>query len=117
MAVELVVEDEPFLRMRAVDLVEEAGFQALEAENADQALQLLETRNDVRVILTDIDMPGSMDGLKLAAAVKDRWPPIEIIVVSGQYDVATVKLPTGVLFFPKPYPEDQLISAMRASAA
>ena len=113
----LVVEDEPLLRMRAVDLVEEAGFKALEAENADQAIQILEGRDDIRIIFTDIDMPGSMDGLKLAAAVRDRWPPIKIIVVSGQYDASSVKMPEGAQFFPKPYPEAELISAMQAFAA
>ncbi len=67
----LVVEDEPLLRMAAVDLVEEAGFEAIEADNADAAIRLLEARADIRIIFTDIDMPaGSMNGLKLAAAVQ-----------------------------------------------
>jgi two-component system, response regulator PdtaR len=80
----LIVEDDPLLRMLAVEVVEEAGFVAFEAGDADAAVSLLESRPDVSVLLTDIDMPGSMDGLKLASAVRDRWPPIKILVVSGQ---------------------------------
>jgi CheY-like chemotaxis protein len=71
----LVVEDEPFVRMDAVDIVEEAGFIAAEATNADEAMRILETNPDIRIVFTDIDMPGSMDGIKLAFAVCDRWPP------------------------------------------
>ncbi|MBW9091556.1 response regulator [Rhizobium wenxiniae] len=99
----LIVEDEPLLRMLAVDLVEEAGFTALEASNADEAIAMLETDTNIRILLTDIDMPGSMDGLRLAAAVRDRWPPIEIIVVSGMRKPGAHELPTRGVFFSKPY--------------
>src|SRR5258706_6612138 len=80
----LVVEDEMLLRMRAVDIVEDAGFRSVEAVNADEALSILESRSDISLLFTDIQMPGSMDGLKLAHAVHDRWPSIKIILVSGQ---------------------------------
>jgi len=70
----LVVEDELVLRMRAVDIVEDAGFTSIQAVNADQAISILENRSDISVLFTDIQMPGSMDGLKLAHAVHDRWP-------------------------------------------
>ncbi len=80
-SVVLIVEDDPFVRMFAVVVVEEAGFVALEAANADEAVAILEARSDISLLFTDIDMPGSMDGLKLAHAVKDRWP--KILVVSG----------------------------------
>src|SRR6188472_2143372 len=80
----LVVEDEMVLRMRAVDIVEDAGFTAIEAVNADQALSILEGRSDIALLFSDIQMPGSMDGLKLAFAVHARWPAIKIILVSGQ---------------------------------
>ena len=80
----LVVEDEMILRMRAVDIVEDAGFNPVEAVNADQAISILESRSDISVLFTDIQMPGSIDGLKLAHAVHDRWPSIKIILVSGQ---------------------------------
>ena len=76
----LIVEDDALLRLHAVDLIEEAGFIALEAENADEAVAILEQRSDIVLLFTDINMPGSMDGLKLAHAVRDRWPPIKIIV-------------------------------------
>src|SRR5688572_32147724 len=80
----LVVEDEMILRMRAVDIVEDAGFTPLEAVNADDAIALLESRSDIELLFTDIQMPGTMNGLKLAHAVHERWPSIKIILVSGQ---------------------------------
>src|SRR3977135_2127913 len=84
----LVVEDEMILRMRAVDIVEDAGFTAVEAVNADEALSILESRSDISLLFSDIQMPGSMDGLKLAHAVHERWPSIKIILVSGEVNVA-----------------------------
>ena len=75
----LVVDDEMLLRMRAVDMVEEAGFTPIEAMDADEAVAILESRSDIALLFTDIQMPGSMDGLKLAHAVHERWPPIKII--------------------------------------
>ncbi len=113
----LVVEDEPLLRMMAVDLVEDAGFEALEAANADEAIKLLECRNDIRVIFTDIDMPGSMDGLLLAAAVRDRWPPIQIILTSGHVHISEVELPVGGVFFSKPYDHSQVTRMLQSMAA
>src|SRR6476660_2495130 len=80
----LVVEDEMLLRMRAIDIVEDAGFTPIEAVNADDALAILESRSDIELLFTDIQMPGSMDGLKLALAVHERWPSIKIILVSGK---------------------------------
>src|SRR4051812_50008510 len=80
----LVVEDDALLRLDAVELVKEAGLIAVEAANADEAILILECRADITVIFTDIDMPGSMDGLKLAHAVRHRWPPVKIIIVSGK---------------------------------
>ena len=75
----LIVEDELLLRMNAVDMVGAAGFEVVAAANADEAIEILETRRDVTVVFTDIQMPGSMDGLKLARAVRGRWPPIKIV--------------------------------------
>ncbi|HVI80617.1 MAG TPA: response regulator, partial [Candidatus Acidoferrum sp.] len=79
----LVVEDEAFIRMDVVDVLRAAGFEVLEATNAEEAIQMLECNSDVRLVFTDIDMPGSMNGLKLAAAVRNRWPPVRIIATSG----------------------------------
>jgi CheY-like chemotaxis protein len=70
----LIVEDEFLLRMGAVDMIAAAGFEAVEAANADQAIKILEARRGITVVFTDIQMPGSMDGLKLARAVRGRWP-------------------------------------------
>src|SRR5687767_1709162 len=91
----LIVEDEALLRMDAVDMIEAEGYEALEAANADDAITLLEAYPDIAVIFTDIQIPGSMDGLKLAAAVKDRWPPIKIIATSGRARVGISDLPDG----------------------
>ncbi|MDB5504185.1 MAG: Response regulator receiver protein [Tardiphaga sp.] len=113
----LVVEDEPLLRLMAVDLVEDAGFQALCAANADEAVVMLEARTDIRMVFTDIDMPGSMDGMKLAAAIRGRWPPIEIIIVSGHRAVDQQDLPERSRFFQKPYNSREIIAAMREMAA
>lgn len=80
----LVVEDDFLLRMDAVDMVRAAGFEAVEAGNADEAISILEARPNIHVVFTDIQMPGSMDGLKLAKFVRDRWPPIKIVATSGR---------------------------------
>jgi CheY-like chemotaxis protein len=109
----LVVEDEPLLRMMAVDLVEDAGFEAIEASNADEAVRILESRMDIRIVFTDIEMPGSMNGLKLAAAIRDRWPPIHIIVTSGRMPAKDIDLPPHSIFFSKPYDESKLIAAFQ----
>ncbi|WP_158816135.1 response regulator [Methylocapsa sp. S129] len=113
----LVVEDEPFLRMVAVDLVEEAGFEAVQAANADQAVRILEARVDIRIVFTDIDMPGSMDGMKLAMAIRGRWPPIEVILMSGLYNIEKDALPERSVFFRKPYNHNEIIATIQRMAA
>ena len=109
----LVVEDEMVLRMRAVDIVEDAGFTAVQAVNADEALAILESRSDISLLFSDIQMPGSMDGLKLAAAVKGRWPPIKIVATSGLVNVRSADLPEGGRFIPKPYNPVQLAETLQ----
>jgi CheY-like chemotaxis protein len=113
-AVVLVVEDEMLLRMRAVDMVEEAGFTSVEAVDADQAVAILESRSDIALLFTDIQMPGSMDGLKLAHAVRKRWPPIKIILVSGQLKLTDLELPADSRFFGKPLEAKVMIAQMRS---
>jgi CheY-like chemotaxis protein len=108
----LVVEDEFLLRMDAVDMIEAAGFDVVEAADADAAIEVLEARNDIAVIFTDIQMPGSMDGLKLARAVRGRWPPIKIIATSGIH-VGETDLPEGGRFLPKPYSSAQIARMLR----
>src|SRR3954470_18747706 len=113
-AVVLVVEDEMLLRMRAVDMVEDAGFTPLEAVDADEAVAILEARSDIALLFTDIQMPGSMDGLKLAHAVHKRWPPIKIILVSGQLKLANLDIPLDSCFFGKPLEAEAVIAQMRS---
>lgn len=104
----LVVEDEPLLLMDAMDMVEDEGFVAYGASSADEAIVLLERHADIRVLFTDVDMPGSMDGLKLARAVRGRWPPVVIIVASGHVRVTAQDMPEGSLFVAKPFPPSSL---------
>ncbi len=110
----LVVEDEALLRLYAIDLVEEAGFTAIEAKNADEAVAILESRSDITLLFTDVHMPGSMDGLKLAHAVRKRWPPIKIIIVSGQRHLTENELPCDSRFFGKPFQIEKVIGELRA---
>ena len=109
----LVVEDEMVLRMRAVDIVEDAGFTAVEAVNADEAIAILEQRADISLLFSDIQMPGSMDGLKLAHAVHDRWPSIKIILVSGQIKVSEAERPAESRFFGKPLEVKEMIAELQ----
>ncbi|MEO6395625.1 MAG: response regulator [Devosia sp.] len=109
----LVVDDEPIIRLGLVIMVEEAGFAVAEAANADEAVRVIERTPDIGLIITDVDMPGSMDGLKLAHFVRDRWPPIRLIVVSGKIGVKQTELPAGARFFTKPFQEGPLINAVR----
>src|SRR6266404_5983131 len=106
----LVVEDELMLRRRAVDIGEDAGFTPLEAVNADDALVLLESRSDIELLFTDIQMPGTMNGLKLAHAVHERWPAIKIILVSGQVTPSEGDRPANSRFFGKPLEVQQMIA-------
>ena len=98
-AVVLVVEDEMLLRMRAVDMVEDAGYTSVEAVDADEAVAILESRSDIALMFTDVQMPGSMNGLKLAHAVHERWPSIKIILVSGQLTPSEGDRPADSRFF------------------
>ncbi len=110
----LVVEDEPITRMDVVDQLEEGGFKVYQAPDADRAIKILEANPAIRVLFTDIDMPGSMDGLKLAAAVRDRWPPIRIVVASGLRKVNLDALPDNSRFFSKPYNVNEIAATMRS---
>lgn len=106
----LVVEDEPLLRMGIVDHLEEQGFSVLEAANADEAIAILSNNTMVQILFTDIDMPGEMDGIRLAEAVRDRWPPVTIVITSGHKRPLLSDLPAGVQFFSKPYNPDTIAS-------
>ena len=110
----LIVEDEMMLRMRAVDIVEDAGFHSVEAVNADEAMSILESRSDISLLFTDIQMPGTMDGLKLAHTVHNRWPGIKIILVSGQVRPSDAERPEDSRFFGKPLGMQQMIVELQA---
>jgi CheY-like chemotaxis protein len=99
----LVVEDDALVRMNTADQIRELGFEVLEAVDADQAIALLESTPAISVLFTDIQMPGSMDGLRLAAVVRDRWPPVALLVTSGQLSPSTADMPSGARFIQKPY--------------
>ena len=110
----LVVEDEMLLRMRAVDMVEDAGFTPVEAVDADEAVAILDSRSDIALLFTDIQMPGTMDGLMLAHTVHVRWPQIKIILVSGQVKPAWIDIPADSRFFGKPLEAREMIAQMQS---
>lgn len=113
----LVVEDEAIIRMNAVAIIEDAGYDVFEASNADDAIFLLETRPGIGVVFSDIEMPGSMDGLKLIHAVRERWPPVVLILASGRFSPQAADMPSDTVFRRKPYAEDDLKKALTAGAA
>jgi CheY-like chemotaxis protein len=102
--------------MHAIDMIEQAGYEAVEARNADDAIRILGTRKDICIMFTDIEMPGSMDGLKLARAVRNRWPPIELIVTSGRYKLSADDLPARGQFVSKPYDLKALVAVIERFA-
>jgi CheY-like chemotaxis protein len=109
----LIVEDELLVRKLAVEIAEEAGFSVLEATEADEAIRVLQKRPDIRVVLTDIDMPGSLDGLELAHAIRCRWPPIQVVLTSGKMRPAPDELPERSHFVSKPYDFSRLTGLLR----
>ncbi|BAL06707.1 MULTISPECIES: response regulator [Bradyrhizobium] len=110
----LIVEDEFLIRLSAAEMVRELGFEVVEAVDADHAIELLETTTDIAIVFTDIQMPGSMDGMGLLAIVRNRWPPIALLVTSGQVEPAVEDLPAGARFLAKPYVQRQLDQHLHA---
>jgi CheY-like chemotaxis protein len=109
----LVVEDDEILRMCTANVVADAGFMTVEAANADEAIAILEGRSDIALVFTDIQMPGSMDGLELARTVHDRWPAIKIILVSGRVELSERDRPAKSRFFQKPFAVKQMIEGLQ----
>jgi CheY-like chemotaxis protein len=110
----LVAEDEPMLRMLAVDALTEEGLVSLEAGHAAAALDICKARADeFDVLFTDVRMPGPMDGLELAHRVRDRWPRISVVIASGNVFGASDELPAGAHFLPKPYDMRRVIGLIR----
>ncbi len=110
-AVVLIVESEALIRISTRHMIEDAGFVAAEASNADDAIRILQDRADIRAVFTDIRIPGSMDGWKLALAIKGRWPPIHLILASALSPDLS-ELPANGLFIQKPYTADQVTAAL-----
>ena len=110
----LIVEDDFLVRQSAVFLLKEAGFDTLEAGSADEAVPLLEARSDIKVVFTDINMPGSMDGLELAQAIRHRWPTVELVLTSGYARVRDDDMPERGLFLGKPYEPTELVGMVRS---
>jgi two-component system, response regulator PdtaR len=113
----LVVEDEPLIRLVATDTLEDAGFAAFEASDARQAIALLERHREIRVLFTDVNMPGDMDGVSLAHYVRDHWPEVKIVVTTGRCAVGQPDLPEGSALLPKPYRLAHLIGTLRELTA
>ncbi len=112
----LVVEDEALIRMDVADYISGPNITPLEAGNADEALRILSERDDVDVIFTDVNMPGSMDGLQLAERVRELKPAVGIIIASGMVRVARSTLPSGAVFYEKPYDLDAISTSIRTLA-
>ncbi|PZU07969.1 response regulator [Sphingomonas sp.] len=110
----LVVEDEPLILMSTIDAFEEAGFEAIDALDGDQALQRLEERPDIRAIFTDVNMPGRYDGVQLARIAHARHPGMVVVVTSGKMVVSHESLPEGGIFLPKPYRSSQVTGLLAA---
>jgi CheY-like chemotaxis protein len=108
----LIVEDSPIILMNALDLVADGSFEGVGAASADEAIAILEARADVRLVFTDVEMPGTIDGVKLAHCIRNRWPPIHLMVASGRVIHQESQLPAGSRFFSKPYDNETIINEM-----
>lgn len=116
MAKILVVEDEMLITLWVEDTLRDAGYDVITVDNADAAIAVLESDRSITLVFTDVDMPGSMDGLKLAAAVRHRWPPVHIVIASGKRRPDAADLPERSVFLPKPYlPADVLTAFNRVA--
>ncbi len=116
-SVVLVVEDELLVRMITVDVLAEAGFEVIEADCADAALPIIDSRDDLRILVTDVRMPGSMDGLALARHVSSRRDDVVILITSGHARPSRDELPPGASFIGKPYRVETLLAEVRQLAS
>lgn len=109
----LLVEDEPLVRLTQVDILREAEFWVVEAQDADEAFELLKTRPDISAVLTDVNMPGSMDGFEFARLVRQGWPEVGVLVISGKTGPGPGDLPPHTAFLHKPILPDDLVAALQ----
>ncbi len=110
----LLVEDEPHLRTAEAEVLHEAGIWVLEAQDADEAFEILKRREDIRVVLTDVAMPGSLNGFEFARLVAQGWPEIGVLVISGKVPPKPGDLPANAVFVPKPVNSKTLIEKVRS---
>lgn len=108
----LVVEDNALMRMSAIDLVLSAGYEVLVARDADEAIRILETCSGIDLVFSDVQMPGTMDGIEFAHRVRERWPPVKLVVASGKVLPHASSLLDGCQFFTKPYSEAAVVGAI-----
>ena len=109
----LVAEDEALIRWGAADQLTREGFDVVEAANAAEALEIMRSRPEVRLLFTDIDMPGELDGMDLAAQVHERWPGVRLLVTSGRLALGDRDVPDAGMFLPKPYEGEKLSGAIK----
>ena len=109
----LIVEDEALIRYDLVDFFEDAGFQVFEADNAEVAIALMDANRSIRIVLTDVQMPGTMDGMKLAHHIRDRYPPTLLLIASGEIRPTAAELPTGAVFIQKPFDPRSVLSVIQ----
>lgn len=109
----LVVDDEPLILMDTADIVASAGYHVIEARSADEACALLKKHRSLKLLMTDIQMPGDMDGLALARYVGDHWPDVLVVVASGAVIPKDGELPQGARFLGKPLDQALVIETMR----
>lgn len=112
----LVVDDDALLRMNAADFLKDAGFKTVEAENAADALKIMETRSDVRILFTDVQMPGSIDGIELAKKIHANWPEVLLLITSGNACPSKRQMPDHGHFLSKPYRAAALVGEIHALA-
>jgi CheY-like chemotaxis protein len=112
MSIIIVVEDEVIIGEYLSDILTDKGYSVIAVANADDAIAMLETRDDVRGIITDINMPGPINGLNLAATVRERWPQIKIIITTGQARPKIEEVPEGSLYLRKPYTPGSVMAAV-----
>lgn len=108
----LVVEDEPLVRLHVTFLLEDQGYEVWEASSAEEAIASLERDSSIRVVLTDIQLAGTMDGLRLVRVIAERWPPVRLILTSAAYQRGDGALPEDVPFLPKPYRPAMLLETL-----
>jgi DNA-binding NtrC family response regulator len=112
LSVVLVIDDDPVIRMFVCEILNERGFEVLAASSADEGLGILQNRPDVRAVLTDIVMPGTLDGLGLVSEIRRRWPRLGVIIASGRMPAIAAANATETVFLEKPFDEAGLAAAL-----